>query len=289
VALPFLLTRGGKNIPLEVQRWQYFLRKQGIPQAGAIDGQFGLKTEDATKIFQLQHTIKPMSGRLDEATLDVAKDLGYSVKPGDYYDGKRTDGYPPKPRNINSPTNASRNAELGCFKFKQLPRQNRGDAEEIVIGGSCDGKIADWRKTNIVDISVPQLAFASDYHGVVTCHRLVAVHVQKLFNRWEELDLLYLIRAYEGAFNPRYKRGQSPGDGGHGFKRSDQVDAISNHAFGAAFDINVDDNPFDDTPQLCPLRGALRELVATANEVGFYWGGHFSSPRDGMHFEFAAF
>jgi hypothetical protein len=287
--MPFLLKRNGSNIPLEVQRWQFFLRKQGIPQAGAIDGQFGLKTEEATKIFQLQHAIKPMSGQLDSATLGVAKGLGYTVKPNNYYDDKPTDGYPPKPGKLKSPTNASRNAELGCFKFKQLPRAYRSDADEIVTGSSCDGKVGDRRKSNIVDISVPQLALASDYSGVVRCHRLVAPHVQQLFKRWEELDLLHLIRAYEGAYSPRYKRGQSPSDAGHGTKRSDQVDAISNHAFGAAFDINVDDNPFDHTPQLCPLRGAVRELVASANEVGFYWGGHFSSPRDGMHFEFATF
>jgi hypothetical protein len=166
-----------------------FPAKTGYSTGGAIDGQFGLKTEDATKIFQLQRAIKPISGRLDEATLDVATSLGYLVKPDNYYDGKRTDAYPPKP-NLNSPSNASRNAELGCFKFKQLPRQNRDDAEEIVIGASCDGKIADWRKATIVDVSVPQLAFASDYHGVITCHRLVAPHVQKLFSQWEELDLL---------------------------------------------------------------------------------------------------
>jgi len=33
----------------------------------------------------------------------------------------------------------------------------------------------------------------------------------------------------------------------------------------------------------------VRELVASANELGFFWGGHFSQPKDGMHFEFAAF
>ena len=31
------------------------------------------------------------------------------------------------------------------------------------------------------------------------------------------------------------------------------------------------------------------ELVAAANELGFFWGGHFGAPKDGMHFEFADF
>src|SRR5262245_52902142 len=55
--MPFFLKRGGNNVPLEVQRWQYFLRKQNISQVGRIDGQFGLKTENATKFFQVQHGI----------------------------------------------------------------------------------------------------------------------------------------------------------------------------------------------------------------------------------------
>jgi peptidoglycan hydrolase-like protein with peptidoglycan-binding domain len=76
--MPFLLQRGGKNVPLEVQRWQYFLLRNKITQSGIIDAQFGAKTEEATKIFQVQHSLK-VTGRLDEATLVVAQGLGYTV------------------------------------------------------------------------------------------------------------------------------------------------------------------------------------------------------------------
>lgn len=31
----------------------------------------------------------------------------------------------------------------------------------------------------------------------------------------------------------------------------------------------------------------MRELVPIANDFGFYWGGHFRSRLDGMHFEIA--
>lgn len=41
--MPFFLLRGGRNVPLEVQRWQYFLLKQNILQVGQIDGNFGPK------------------------------------------------------------------------------------------------------------------------------------------------------------------------------------------------------------------------------------------------------
>lgn len=34
-------------------------------------------------------------------------------------------------------------------------------------------------------------------------------------------------------------------------------------------------------------QGCVRELVEIATEQGFYWGGHFKSRPDGMHFEVA--
>jgi hypothetical protein len=289
--MPFLLQRGGKNVPLEVQRWQYFLLKNKVTQTGAIDAQFGAKTEEATKIFQVQRGLKT-NGRLDQATLDAAQELGYTVQPDNYYDDKKTDAYPPRPANLASPSNASRNAALGCFIFKQLPLPNRGDKDEIVPQGSCDGQVADWRKANIVDVTIPQLQFADGYPGKVTCHRLVAPKLVALFARWEELDLLHLVRAFDGAYSPRYIRGDSPSPNGHGAKRSDQVSSLSNHAFGSAFDIdNGDDNGYGEMPVLCPLRGCTRELVGSANDLGFFWGGHYSGPndRDGMHFELAKF
>jgi hypothetical protein len=286
--MAFFLKRGGPNVPLEVQRWQYFLLKQNIPQVGRIDGQFGLKSEEATKFFQIQRAIA-VTGEFDAATRSAAKTLGYTVVSDDHYDDKKTAAFPPRPTDLSSPDNADRNAGLGCFKFKQLPRP-RPDPDEIVILGSCDGTIADWRQTNIVSIAIPQLRFAKGFGGTITCHKTAAPHIKALFEKWEELDLLHLIRDYDGTFSPRYKRGQSPpGNGGHGVKQSRNVEALSNHAFGSAFDINAEDNPFGERPALCPMRGCVRELVAAANQMGFFWGGHFNSSKDGMHFEFAGF
>jgi hypothetical protein len=36
-AIQLFLKRVGNNVPLEVQRWQYFLLKQNVPQAGRVD------------------------------------------------------------------------------------------------------------------------------------------------------------------------------------------------------------------------------------------------------------
>jgi hypothetical protein len=214
---------------------------------------------------------------------------GYTVVPDDHYEGKKGANFPPRPSDLTSPSNDDRNEGLGCFKFKQLPLANRADKDEIVPLGSCDGSIDDWRRTNIVDVPIPQLRFAMGFTGTVTCHKLAAPKVKRLFERWEELDLIHLVRDFDGTFSPRYKRDRSPGPDGHGVKRSADVDDLSNHAFGSAMDINADDNPFNNQPALCPMRGCVRELVASANEIGFFWGGHFSSPKDGMHFEFADF
>jgi hypothetical protein len=286
--MPFFLKRGGNNVPLEVQRWQYFLRRQNFQQVGRIDGQFGQKTEDATKFFQVQHGIA-VTGEFDAKTRDAAMALGYTVVPDDHYDGKKSEQFPPKPQDLASPSNESRNRGLGCFKFKQLPLENRSDPDEVVILGSCNGAIDDWRRANIVEIEIPQLRFATGFSGTLTCHKLAAPHVKALFARWEQLDLLHLVRDFDGTVNPRYKRGQSPSDAGHGVKQSIDVDELSNHSFGAAMDVNADDNSFNRRPALCPMRGCVRELVPSANALGFFWGGHFSSPKDGMHFEFADF
>jgi hypothetical protein len=62
---------------------------------------------------------------------------------------------------------------------------------------------------------------------------------------------------------------------------------LSNHAFGTAFDINADQNSLGARPALVGQRGSTRELVPLANKWGFYWGGHFGSRPDGMHFEIA--
>jgi hypothetical protein len=91
--MPFLLSRGGKNIPAEVQRWQYFLLKKGFPQTGKIDGDFGEKTEKATRFFQVAQGLKA-SGSLDKATLDAARALGYTVLPDNYYKNRSKPEWP---------------------------------------------------------------------------------------------------------------------------------------------------------------------------------------------------
>lgn len=285
--MPFTLSRGGGNVPAEVQRWQYFLRRQGIDQVGAIDADFGLKTETATKFFQVTQGL-PASGKVTEKTLEKAAALGYTLLPGDYYSKRSGTDFPPEPAGLASPSNASRNSQFTCFQFLQRPLAQRPDAEAIVQKGSCDGKEADWVASHIVSVEMPQLRFARGFGGKVRCHARAAPILLALFQRWEQDDLLHLITSYEGCFVPRYKRGQAPpGTGGHGTKRSSAVGALSNHSFGSAFDINAGDNGLGQVPALCGRRGSTRELIASANALGVFWGGHFGT-SDGMHFEISS-
>ena len=214
--MAFLLSRGGDNVIAEVQRWQYFLLKQGIPQAGSIDGDFGRATEEGTKFFQVRCGLAP-TGRLDEPTLEKARELNYTVVPDNYYATHGGADSPAEPAGLGSPSNSSRNQVFECFRFIQKPLAQRPDEEAIVIKGTCDGAHNDWTAKNIVRIEVPQLKFARGYSGSMRVHRLAAPIITQVFQAWEREDLLHLIISFEGAFVPRYKREQAPpGGGGHG-------------------------------------------------------------------------
>lgn len=282
--MPFQLSRGGANVPAEVQRWQYFLRREGFDQVGSIDADFGLNTETATKFFQVKHGLSA-TGKVNESTLARAGELGYTILPDDYYAKRSGPAFPKKAAGLSSPDNATRNADFTCFKFLQRPRDQRPDAEAIVQKGTCDGSQPDWVAAHIVNIPMPQLKFARGFSGRVRCHSRAAPVLTALFQQWERDDLLHLIISYEGCFVPRYKRKQAPpGTAGHGLKQSSEVNALSNHSFGSAFDINFIDNQLGDVPAFCGQRGSVRELVAAAHSAGVFWGGLFGT-QDGMHFE----
>lgn len=285
--MPFTLSRGGANVPAEVQRWQYFLLKQGINQVGSIDAGFGMMTEKATQAFQNREHLTS-SGKVDTATLQRAAQLGYTIVPDDHYQKRAGTNFPRPPSDLSSPDNASRNRVFTCFKFIQLPVSQRpaDNVEEIVIKGSCDGQQPAWVTANIANIAIPQLKFARGFNGTMRCHSKAAPIIKALFEKWEQDDLLHLIIKFEGGFVPRYIRRTHLDPQGHPEKRSVDVSTLSNHSFGAAFDINFDDNMLSDIPAEAGQRGSTRELVASANELGVFWGGHFSR-LDGNHFEVA--
>lgn len=281
----FKLSKAGSNVPAEVQRWQYFLRRQGISQVGPVDSQFGGNTELGTKIFQMQSGLNA-HGRVDEKTLEAASAFGYRILNSDYYKIRSSLSWPPKPANLKSPSNAWRNKLFDCFVFIQRPGNQRPDEESIVIKANCSGTTSDWEDEYIINMVDNRFQFAAGYSGRIRCHTRAAAQIKALLDVWEQESLLHLVINYAGCFVPRYKRGKAPHPTkGHPGRRSDAISDLSNHSFGSAFDISTTWNWLGKMPAKCGQKGSVRELVDSANAAGFYWGGHYSGRKDGMHFE----
>ncbi len=281
--MPFLLAKGEPAIATEVQRWQHFLRRMGVIEVGGVDGRFGTATERATRTFQNRMGV-PATGRLDAACHEAALAHGYVAVPDTHYD--RDPARKPAASMLKSPNAAWRAENLGCYVFEKP----RTDDEDIVIRGDCSGTPADWTEARIMAVPIPQLVGipGASSSGMIEAHLEAAPRITALFRAWEKAGLMHLVLSWAGCFVPRYRRPKKDEKpiAAHGRKDSSGVGDLSNHAFGSAFDINVSANGFDRPPAAMGARGCVRELVPIANELGFFWGGHFSTP-DGMHFELA--
>lgn len=125
-----------------------------------------------------------------------------------------------------------------------------------------------WAKDNIHRVSVPRWF---SRQGAVAIHRKVAPQLLSLLTGWELAGVHEAVLSMHGTVAFRRTRGGA---------------SLSSHAFGIAFDINAPQNAFRAPPAGHSDEGCVYELVKIANEHGWFWGGHFSTP-DGMHFEVA--
>lgn len=281
--MAFLLARGEAAIATEVQRWQHFLRRIGFTEVGGVDGDFGQNTERATRRFQNVAAV-PETGRLDARTLKAAVQRGYAAAADTHYESDPA-AERPSAAVLAPPSSAWRNATLTAFRF----RKPHDEGDDILIQGDCDGATSDWIASHIVTISVPQLEGLAGPTGKLRVHALAAPKLAALFRAWEEAGLMHLVLTWEGCFAARYLR---PKEGeasvrAHGARCSREVSTLSNHAFGSAFDINASWNRLGHPPAPMGAKGCVRELVPIAIKHGFFWGGHFSTRPDGMHFELA--
>lgn len=74
------------------------------------------------------------------------------------------------------------------------------------------------------------------------------------------------LHRFDGTYNPRRVRGSAT--------------KWSNHAFGAAIDLDADENGFNS-------KGTMPDFVVRAFErQGARWGGRYKTRKDPMHFEF---
>ena len=245
----------------DVRKWQYFLIGQGYPEVGEADKVFGANTLNATKHFQADHELEP-DGIVGNKTVGKAMTLGFGVILTDE-EGKLGSDWPAKPEFRPLRSTEERQEVFGEFAFVHEPRSD--NPEHIRITDN-------WQEENIIVVDIPQLIQINGT-SKVAFHKLAATQLQQLWQDWEDEGLLHLVISWHGSFVPRFIRGS----------RS----SLSNHAFGTAFDINLNWNRLGVEPALVGRKGSVRELVKIANDNGFYWGGHFRGRPDGMHFEVA--
>ena len=250
------------NTGARVRAWQAFLTGQDF-NPGQPDGRFGEKTRDATKAFQSAHGLES-DGVAGRQTLLEATKLGFELIEEPAPDNSSS-GFPNKP-SFGAMTPSQRAAIFGTYSHVAAPVP--GNPEAIRILGS-------WEADNIVKVKIPQLrtALGAAAPSGMRFHTLAAAQLQGLWQAWEDAGLLDRVLAFDGAFVARFIRGSKT--------------TLSNHAYGTAFDINAAWNGLGQRPALVGQQGCVRELVKLANDFGFFWGGHFASRLDGMHFEVA--
>ena len=117
----------------------------------------------------------------------------------------------------------------------------------------------DWYDANITTRAVPLL-------GQVTCNRALFPALIGALTDVESAGLGSEIHVYSGCYAARTVA-RSP------------TAPPSQHAYGAAIDINAPENPYGATPTMDP------RIVKIFERWGFIWGGKFLTP-DGMHFEY---
>ena len=243
----------------DVKQWQLFLAGQQYDII--VDGKFGPNTDLHTKSFQESQGLLA-DGVVGPNTYLKAFEKGLPFLT-DQDDRSETGlNWPPKPDFGYLNSTANRQQYFGKFTYQAAAKG------EIKI-------LDNWPNENIISVHIPAVKYlrGGPANGNIWFHRKVAHQIQGLFDAWEKAGLLGQVETWAGAYYPRFVRGSNS--------------SLSNHSFGTAFDINVDWNGLGVTPALVGHRGSVRKLVPLANEFGFYWGGHFQSRPDGMHFEIA--
>lgn len=270
------LKRGIVNSMKRVKGWQNDLADLGYYK-GAIDGDYGPKTEQATRDFQ-RACVLPPTGEADMATISAMEKVLGSSKEPKVSQGEAAAKVPQGP--IDYLPNSERDKIFGTFNFSPQPGKGAPGCDIKVLTDPVTGK--NWRTDNLTQVEVPQLRSIPFYveggklgSGLVAFHRMAAQQLQGLFAAWEKAGLLKHVLTYEGAYVARYVRGSTK--------------TLSNHAFGTAFDINAAWNGLNKTPARRGAKGSVHELVPLAEAYGFYWGGYgWNRGRpDGMHLEIA--
>lgn len=234
----------------DVGLWQTFLC--GLKYQVEVTGTFDDCTVSATRSFQKLSSIA-IDGVVGPMTMSKALAMGYSIM----VDTHNND-YPPPPTDLHALSPRERVEMFGQFAYVSDPRQNNPEAIKITD---------DWAQRNIrrTIVNVQGKTFGVDFHAAAIDQ------LHDLFTAWDSAGLMDRVLTWDGSWSPRFIRGSRT--------------VLSNHAYGTAFDINVQWNTMGTTPAHIGQKGSVRELVQLANEHGFWWGGHFHDRLDGQHFE----
>ncbi len=253
----------------DVLAWEVFLRGLRPCSELVVDGKYDPDTFEETKIFQRAMGLvgDDVDGVVGNQTYGFAASLGFKLAEDDDArdDDDLSPAWPAKPADLKALPFVDRVNTFGKFSYISTPVN--GNPEAITI---TDG----WAKENIVSVEVPQLkgVLYAPALNKVQFHKVAAPQLQALFQAWEDAGLKKKILTWGGTWVPRYIRGSKT--------------VLSNHAWGTAFDINVQWNMLGTVPALKDKKGSVRELVTIAAQFGFFWGGWFTR-QDGMHFEIA--
>ena len=258
------ILRLGANGPL-VEAVQLFLRGAD-GYRGVVDGIFGPRTRDAVQDWQRAHDLAA-DGVVGNMTWGALMSAGLTMlPPDDPEDDERGANWPPKPAGLRSITSAQRQHMFGELVTEPDPLPGNPENCKVIRRGD---------EYRIVEVELPLLVGVAGFpkNGRVLLHAKAARPMQLLVQEWRDTGLLDRMLTWGGSLAVRYMRGSKT--------------TLSAHAWGTAFDINVAWNGLGAQPALVGRHGSVRELVGIANDLGWYWGGHFSSRFDGMHLELA--
>ena len=243
-------------------RWQHILITDGYDLAPfGADANFGSLTDKHTKEWQRAYGLEA-DGVVGKNTWAKAADEGR--EPKSQTQAKLFGGLPKHPP-FGPLISSGRDALFGKLEYVSAPTTKNPEAIRITNG---------W-DSNVTIVEIPQLkgVEGAPSHCRIPWHKKGVSQMTALWQAWEDEKLLDRVISWAGSWNPRFIRGS---------RRT-----LSNHAYATAFDINSWANALGAEPKAVGDRGSVVELVSIANELGFYWGGHYHSRPDGMHFELA--
>lgn len=248
----------------DVLAWEHFLLGINPFSNLVADGKFDDPTKQETESFQriVGFSGHDVDGVVGPMTMGKAMGLGFDPLHDDRVD-EFSPNWPPPP-NHGSLSLIDREKLFGKFAFKSAGTP--ANPEAIIMTDK-------WSLKNIVSVNIPQLkkVQGAPKSCNVQCHKLIGPQLSKLFLDWENAGLSDRVLTWAGCWAPRFIRGSRT--------------ILSNHAWGNAFDINVQWNMLGTSGALKGEKGSVRELIQIAYDNGFYSGLWFKTRKDPMHME----